>query len=104
MRQPVKSKADKENEPVEKPPKRRKTKPTRLGDIVEEMDEEDRKTFDDDVEMKKETAKKKTKVAHLKPLMHSTFSGRRHWIQRDMPPVTDIMQKFPALKIPRLVC
>jgi len=70
-----------------------------------EMDEEDRKTFDDDVkEMKKETAKKKTKVAHLKLLMDSTFSGRRHWIQREMPPVTDIVQKFPALKIPRLVC
>lgn len=48
MQRPVKSKADKENEPVEKPPKWRKTKPTRLGDIVEEMDE-DRKTFEDDV-------------------------------------------------------
>lgn len=66
--------------------------------------DEDQKTFDDDVKEMKETAKKKTKVAHLKPLTDLTFSGRRHWIQREMPPVTDIMQKFPVLKITRLVC
>ena len=52
-----------------KPPKRQKTKPTRLGDVAEEMGEEDRETFNDDVKEMKETARKKTRVAHLKPLM-----------------------------------
>lgn len=103
MRRPAKGQShDKENEPVERPPKRQKTGPTRLDETTEEP--EDEQSFSENVKaMKQETAKKKPKISHLKPLMDSTFSGRRHWVKTEMPPVTTIMEEFPALNIPRLV-
>ena len=105
MRRPAKREiGDKENLPVEKPSKRRKTAPSRLDETTEPLEPEDEQRFRDDVkEMEQQTARKKRKLAHLKPLMDSTFSGRRHWIKTEMPPVDTIIKKFPALKIPRLV-
>ena len=105
MRRPSKRvTSDKENQPVETPSKRRKTRPNRLDEATEDLEPEDEQSFRDDLkEMERETAKKKTKIARLKPLMDSTFSGRRHWVKTEMPPVSIIMEKFPALKIPRLV-
>lgn len=68
------------------------------------MDTEEEQRFQEDVkEMERETAKRKPKVSRLKPLMDATFSGRRHWVKTEMPPVSTIMERFPALKIPRLV-
>lgn len=53
--------------------------------------------------MERDTAKRKPKISHLKPLMDATFSGRHHWVKTKMPPVSTIMERFLALKIPRLV-
>ena len=105
MRRPAKREiSNKENMPVENPSKRRKTGSSRLDETTEPLEPDDEQRFRDDVKkMEQQTAKKKTKIAHLKPLMDSTFSGRRHWIKTEMPPVYTIIEKFPALKIPRLV-
>ncbi len=53
--------------------------------------------------MECETAKRKPKVSRLKPLMDATFPGRRHWVNTEVPPSSTIVEKFPALKLLRLV-
>lgn len=37
-------------------------------------------------------------VSTIKRLMKSTFVGRRSWIQKDTPSVSEIIDVFPALK------
>lgn len=54
-------------------------------------------------ETKCKAAKRKLKVYCLKLLIDATFTGRCHWVKTEMPPVSAIMEKFPALKILRLV-
>ena len=105
MRRPSKRQvSDKENLPVDPPSKRRKKGANRLDEATEEIDPEDEQNFRDNIkEMECEAAKRKPKVSRLKLLMDATFSGRRHWVKTEMPPVSAIMEKFPALKIPRLV-
>ena len=105
MRRPSKRQvSDKENLPVDPPSKRQKKGPNRLDEATEEVDLEDEQNFRDNIkQMECEAAKRKPKVSRLKLLMDATFSGRRHWVKTEMPPVSAIMEKFPALKIPRLV-
>ena len=105
MRRPSKRQiGEKENVPGELPSKRQRRGSTRLDETTAELEPEDEQSFEDNVkEMKCKTGKRHPKTSHLKPLMDATFSGRRHWVKSEMPPVSTIMNKFPALKIPLLV-
>ena len=91
----------KENVPREAPHKRQKKGSTRLEETTAELDPEEAQNFEDNVkEMKCEADKRHSKTSRLKPLLDATFSGRRHWVKSETPPVSTIMEKFPALKIP----
>lgn len=85
-------------------PSKRQRGSIRLDETTVELEQEDEHTFEENVkEMNQETEKRNPKTSRLKPLMDATYSGRRHWIKSEMPPVSTIMERFPALKIPRLV-
>lgn len=87
------------------PPSKRRRGSIRLDETTVELDQEDVQTFEENVkEMKRETEKRNPKTSRLKPLMDATYSGRRHWVKSEMPPVSTIMERFPALNIPTLVC
>ena len=53
------------------------------------------------VEMRKR--KKDRRVATVETLMEETFSERRSWIQTSQPVVSDILEKFPSLKVRKVV-
>jgi len=105
MRRPSKRQiSEKENVPRELPSKRQRKGSARLDETTTELEPEEEQSFEEKVkEMKCETEKRHPKTSRLKPLLDATFSGRRHWVKSEMPPVSTIVEKFPALKIPRLV-
>ena len=105
MRRPSKRQINEtENISSELPSKRQRKGSTRLNEATTELEPEEEQSFEETVkEMKCETEKRHPKTSRLKPLLDATFSGRRHWVKSEMPPVSAIMEKFPALKIPRLV-
>ena len=47
--------------------------------------------------------KKDRRVATVETLMEETFSERRSWIQTSQPVVSDILEKFPSLKVRKVV-
>lgn len=49
-------------------------------------------------ELTEEQKRDNPSVSKVKRLMKSTFTGRRSWIQKDTPSVSDIIDVFPALK------
>ena len=46
---------------------------------------------------------KTSKKKKLKRLMKSTYNGRRAWVIKDAPPVTEILEILPPLKKPKHV-
>ena len=105
MRRPSKRQpGEKENVPDVLPSKRQRRRATRLDETTAELEPEDEQGFEDSIkEMNCESEKRHPKTSRLKPLLDATFSGRRHWVKSEMPHVFTLMERFPALKIPRLV-
>lgn len=61
----------------------------------------DRKVESLQEEMKKR--KKNQNIAVIQSLTLDTFAGRRSWIQHEQPPVIEIVEKFPSLKLRKVV-
>ena len=47
--------------------------------------------------------KKDRNIATIQRLTTETFSARREWILKEAPTVFDIVQKFPSLKVRKVV-
>ena len=64
------------------------------------MDEEDESSYEKMLEkMKQEEARADgPRNKRIKRLMRGTFKGRRDWIMKDTPKVSEILQVFPSLK------
>ena len=48
--------------------------------------------------------KKDRSLAKIHSLTTCTFSSRRKWITDFQPPVVEILERYPSLKIPKFVC
>ena len=49
-------------------------------------------------ELTEEQKRDNPSISKIKRLMKSTFTGRRSWIQKDTPSVSEIIDVFPALR------
>ena len=55
------------------------------------------------LQLQEECKQTKPSKKKLKRLMKSTYNGRRAWVIKDAPPVTEILEIFPPLKKPKHV-
>ena len=56
-----------------------------------------------EIQMEMSKQKKDRNIATIQRLTTETFSGRREWILKEAPAVFDIIQKFPSLKVRKVV-
>ena len=68
--------------------------------------QDDDGSFDTNVANLQEEMKKRKRdrnIATIQTLTTETFSGRRAWIKEEQPPVSDVLLKFPSLKMRKVV-
>ena len=73
---------------------------------VEEEDEEEDTSFDDKtVELQEEMGKRSRdrNIAIIQQLTSETFDGRRDWLKKNQPLASDVLLKFPSLKLRKVV-
>ncbi len=69
-------------------------------------EEEEDTSFDDKtVKLQDEMGKRKRdrNVAIIQQLTSETFDGRREWLQKMQPLASDVLSKFPSLKLRKVV-
>ena len=54
--------------------------------------------------MTDECGKENPKKKRVKRLMEATYIGRRAWVEEDLPRVFDVLEKFPPLNQPKVLC
>ena len=95
---------------ADEPPPKKRGRPRKNDDLhtryptvqEESLDEVTERNTTDAIE--KELEKEKPRKDTLMPLMKSLFSSRRNYILHEADSVNSTLLKFPALKMPIIVC
>lgn len=62
-------------------------------------------TYEDNLHaLEEELAKSKPKSSRVKKLLVETFAGRRNWILKDEPTVSEVLNFFPLRQSSRVSC
>ena len=68
------------------------------------MTPEDNEVYEEHIEeLHEEVTKDKPNRQQVKRLMWATYTGRRRWVENDLPRVAVVLEKFPPLREPKHV-
>ena len=78
--------------------------PKRPRRVHQLMTPEDNEVYEEHIEeLHEEVAKDKPNRKQVKRLMRATYTGRRRWVENDLPRVAVVLEKFPPLREPKHV-
>ena len=78
--------------------------PKRPRSVHQPMTPEDNEVYEEHIEeLHEEVTKDKPNRKQVKRLMRATYTGRRRWVENDLPRVAVVLEKFPPLREPKHV-
>ena len=97
MRRP--SKTEKRHREEDAAEEEEDSAPKRSRSVHVPMTPEDKEVYEGHIqELHDELANEKPSKKRVKRLMQATYTGRRGWIENDLPRVAVVLEKFPPLR------